>query len=87
MNLEDSLFAGAVAHHLQNDGYKFDDSAILAADLYQMAKHDLDGFLKKTSHGERLKELKIEADIAFCLQVDLIDAIPVLDGDRLVKLS
>ncbi len=87
VNLEDSLFAGALAYQLQNEGYKFDDSAILAADLYHMAQYDLDGFLKKTSHSERLKELKIEADIAFCLQVDLIDAIPVLDGDRLVKLA
>ncbi len=86
VNLEDTLFAGAVAHQLQNEGYKFDDSAILAADLYQMAKDDLNGFLKKTSHSERLKELKIESDIVFCLQVDLIDAIPVLDGDRLVRL-
>jgi 2-phosphosulfolactate phosphatase len=59
----------------------------LSADLYQMAQGNLDEFLKKTSHSERLKELKIEADIAFCLQIDLIDAIPVLDGDRLVRLS
>lgn len=86
VNLEDSLFAGAVAHQLQNENYKFDDSAILAADLYELAKGDLDTFLKKTSHSERLKQLKIEADIAFCLQVDIIDAIPVLDGDRLVNL-
>jgi 2-phosphosulfolactate phosphatase len=86
VNLEDSLFAGAVAYQLQNEGYKFDDSAILTADLYQMAQGNLDEFLKKTSHSERLKQLKIEADIAFCLQVDLIDVIPVLDGDRLVRL-
>ena len=87
VNLEDSLFAGALAYQLKKESYKYDDSAILAADLYQMAKEDLAGFLKKTSHSERLKELKIEADIAFCLQVDLIDTIPVLDGDRLVKLN
>ncbi len=87
VNLEDSLFAGAVAYQLQNENYKFDDSAVLAADLYELAKGDLDLFLKKTSHSERLKQLKIEADIAFCLQVDIIDVVPVLDGDRLVKLN
>jgi len=43
--------------------------------------------LKKTSHSERLKKLGIEKDIAFCLQVDLTAAIPVLEGERLVKLS
>jgi 2-phosphosulfolactate phosphatase len=86
VNLEDSLFAGAVAHHLQNDSFKLDDAAILVADLYELAKGDLNQFMKKTSHSERLKELNIEADIAFCLQTDVIDTIPVLDGDRLVKL-
>ena len=86
VNLEDSLFAGAVAHHLQNDSFKLDDAAILVADLYGLAKGDLKEFMKKTSHSERLKELNIEADIAFCLQTDVVDTIPILDGDRLVKL-
>ena len=86
VNLEDSLFAGAVAYHLQTDVYKLDDAAILVADLYELAKGNLAEFMKKTSHSERLKELNIEADIAFCLQTDVIDTIPVLDGDRLVKL-
>jgi 2-phosphosulfolactate phosphatase len=86
VNLEDSLFAGAVAYHLKNEAYKLDDAAILVADLYELAQGDLKEFMKKTSHSERLKELNIEADIAFCLQTDVIDSIPVLDGDRLVKL-
>jgi 2-phosphosulfolactate phosphatase len=71
---------------LQTAGFTPDDPAIAAFDLYQLAKNDLDGYLKKTSHSERLKKLGIEKDIAFCLQVDAITAIPVLDGDSLVKL-
>ncbi len=86
VNLEDSLFAGALAFHLKNEAYKLDDAAILVADLYGLAKGDLNEFMKKTSHSERLKELNIEPDIAFCLQTDVVDTIPVLDGDRLVKL-
>ncbi|HEY1008796.1 MAG TPA: 2-phosphosulfolactate phosphatase, partial [Daejeonella sp.] len=42
---------------------------------------------KKTSHSERLKKLGIEEDIAFCLNVDVTTAIPVLDGERLVRLA
>lgn len=87
VNLEDSLFAGALAFHLKNEAYKLDDAAILVADLYELAKSDLEEFMKKTSHSERLKELNIEADIAFCLQTDVVDTIPVLDGDRLLKLG
>jgi len=86
-NLEDTLFAGAVADQLTSKGYKLDDAAIAAFDLYQLTKPDLNGYLKKTSHSERLKQLGIEADIAFCLNVDIATAIPVLDGERLVRLQ
>jgi len=47
VNLEDSLFAGAVAYHLQNDSFKLDDAAILVADLYALAKGNLAEFMKK----------------------------------------
>jgi len=86
-NLEDTLFAGAVAEQLKNGVFRLDDAALAANDLYQLAKDDLDGYLKKTSHSERLKQLGIEKDIAFCLNVDLTTAIPVLNGERLVKLG
>jgi 2-phosphosulfolactate phosphatase len=85
-NLEDALFAGAVTEQLKTGDFKLDDAAIAANDLFQMGKHDINEYLKKTSHSERLKKLGIEKDIAFCLQVDLTTAIPVLDGEKLVKL-
>jgi 2-phosphosulfolactate phosphatase len=86
-NLEDTLFAGAVVEKLQDADYKLDDSAIGANDLYLAGRDDINGYLKKSSHSERLKKLGIEADVAFCLQVDQITAIPVLEGDKLVKLK
>ncbi|MCO5936590.1 2-phosphosulfolactate phosphatase [Mucilaginibacter sp. RB4R14] len=85
-NLEDTLFAGAVVEQLKSSGFILDDPAIAANDLFQIGKSNIGQYLSKTSHGERLKKLGIEKDIEFCLQVDLTTAIPVLDGDRLVKL-
>jgi len=85
-NLEDTLFAGAVVDQLKNLDFKLDDSAIAANDLFQIGKQDINQYLKKTSHSERLKKLGIEKDIEFCLQVDLTTAIPVLTGEKLVKL-
>jgi len=85
-NLEDTLFAGAVVEQLKAGDFKPDDAAIAANDLYQLGKHDLNEYLKKTSHSERLKKLGIEKDIEFCLQMDLTTAIPVLEGERLIKL-
>jgi len=86
-NLEDTLFSGAVVEKLKSGNYKTDDAAIAANDLYQLAKGDLNAYLAKTSHSERLKKLGIEADIAFCLNVDITTAIPILHGQRLVKLQ
>ncbi|WDF77917.1 2-phosphosulfolactate phosphatase [Mucilaginibacter sp. KACC 22773] len=86
-NLEDTLFAGAVIDQLKTFGYVLDDAALAANDLYQLGKHDINDYLKKTSHGERLKKLGIQKDIDFCLQVDITTAIPVLDGEQLVKLQ
>jgi 2-phosphosulfolactate phosphatase len=85
-NLEDTLFAGAVIAQLKDSGYTLDDPAIAANDLFQIGKNDIGKYLGKTSHGERLRKLGIEKDIAFCLQVDLTTAIPVLQGEKLVKL-
>ncbi|MEO5909426.1 MAG: 2-phosphosulfolactate phosphatase [Pelobium sp.] len=85
-NLEDTLFAGAVVHQLKADDYFLDDSSTAANDLYEIAKDDLQGYTAKTSHSERLKKLGIEEDIKFCLNVNITQSIPVLVGNKLVKL-
>ena len=85
-NLEDTVFAGAIVDKLKDGTFKTDDSAIAAADLWNLAKDDLGAYLSKTSHSDRLKKLGIEEDIAFCLNVDVTTAIPILDGEKLVKL-
>lgn len=86
-NLEDTLFAGAVVDQLKASGYQLDDPSIAANDLYQLGKKDLNFYLQKTAHSERLKKLGIEEDIKFCLQTDLTTAIPILEGEKLVKLE
>ncbi len=86
VNLEDTLFAGGVVHCLREENYALDDAGIASEDLYIMAKDDLNTYLKKTSHSERLKKLGIEEDIKFCLNLNITKGIPVLDGDRLIKM-
>jgi 2-phosphosulfolactate phosphatase len=86
-NLEDTLFAGAVAEKLKLSGYISDDAATAAQDLYDTAKDDLLAYTSKTSHSERLKKLGIEEDIKFCLNINITKAIPILQGENLVLLS
>ena len=86
-NLEDTLFAGAVVQQLQNDFTVGDDSSVAALDMYNLAKDDLRKYLKKSSHNHRLVKLNIEEDVQFCLKLDVCATIPVLEGEKLVKLS
>jgi 2-phosphosulfolactate phosphatase len=86
-NLEDTLFAGAVAEALMvKGGYHTQcDSSIAAAELYKIAKHDLYGFLGHSSHRTRLAKLDLERDVRYCLTPNQCPVLPVLQGKFLVK--
>lgn len=86
-NLEDTLFAGAVADSLI---YKYGfnsncDSTIAAMELYKIAKHDLHGFLANSSHRNRLAKLDLDRDIRYCLTPNQCPVLPVMEGKFLVK--
>jgi 2-phosphosulfolactate phosphatase len=87
VNLEDSIFAGAVVKGLKNNFTLECDSPLIALHLYETGKHDMVEFLKDSSHVRRLKNLNIQEDIAFCLTESLYDVIPVLQGNVLVKME
>jgi 2-phosphosulfolactate phosphatase len=86
-NLEDTLFAGAVAQKIsQNLRFSnLSDSSIAAINMYDSAKADLFGFLGESSHRKRLSRLNMEEDIIYCLTKDKTDIVPVLEGDVLVS--
>lgn len=89
VNMEDSLFAGALVYKLKND-FDFSinrDSAITAEYLYLLAKNDMFTFLAESSHRMRLEKLQIEEDIIYCLTPNQCSVIPILKGDVLVNLA
>ncbi|QHL87317.1 2-phosphosulfolactate phosphatase [Nibribacter ruber] len=83
-NLEDTLFAGALAERLEGDFSLNHDATLAAHSMYQVAKGDLMGYLSKSSHVQRLERLHILPDIEFCLQHDVYNVVPVLEGEFLV---
>ena len=87
VNLEDTLFAGAVVEGLKEDYFIVEDSAIMAMRAYQQAKGDMLTYLSTSSHVRRLQGLGIQKDITYCLQRDLYDVVPVLRGNELVNLG
>lgn len=88
-NLEDTICAGAIAYELLKSGkYTSDeDSSVAAKYLYLAAKDNYFGFLKSSSHRRRLKKLNLNEDIKYCLTPNQLNIIPVLNKDRIIKMS
>jgi 2-phosphosulfolactate phosphatase len=78
VNLEDTLFAGALVDLLSDHTEPDCDAPLAAQHLYQQAKGDLNGFLENSSHVKRLAKLNIHKDISFCLTPDQYSVVPVL---------
>lgn len=81
VNLEDTLFAGAVVDKLKDFIEPDCDAPLAAQHLYNLAKDDMVKFLSNSSHVKRLAKLNIHKDIEFCLTPDQYQVVPVLrDG-------
>jgi 2-phosphosulfolactate phosphatase len=86
VNLEDTLFAGALVEHLSGSVAAACDAPLAARHLYNQAKYDLVDFLKNASHVKRLAKLNIHKDIPFCLTPDKYNVIPILRNNALEAL-
>jgi 2-phosphosulfolactate phosphatase len=86
VNLEDTLFAGALVDKLKNVTQCACDAPLAAQRLYIQAKYNMAAYLKDSSHVKRLANLNIQKDIGFCLTVDQYKIVPVLeDGSLVIK--
>jgi 2-phosphosulfolactate phosphatase len=88
-NLEDSIFAGAVAERLMQTGtYSINcDSTRAAIDLWSIAKNDLRGYIEKAVQRWRLHEKNLDDCIDFCLQPDFTTVIPIFKNGRLIGIE
>lgn len=86
VNLEDTLFAGAVCSALQHDFVTDCDSALSAKLLYESNRDNLERLVRQSSHARRFRLLHLQTDdIKYCLQVDLTLVLPILKGVYLVN--
>lgn len=86
VNIEDTLFAGAVINRIKD---YFDincDASQIAETMYIDAQEDLYEFLKNknASHYHRLTKFGLEKDIRYCLSEDRANVLCVYDGGKLV---
>ena len=87
VNLEDSLFAGALASLLTDEfGYTTQcDSAQLSMDLWHTAKSDLIKYIEKASHRHRLGHLINEELLNYTFTPNSSNVVPVFRDGLLVK--
>jgi 2-phosphosulfolactate phosphatase len=85
INIEDSMFAGAVIDKIQDHFTIECDSSHIAATIYNEARHDLFGFMKKNnaSHYNRLMSFGLEKDIRYCLEANLANVLPIYENGKL----
>lgn len=86
VNLEDTVYAGALVENLKDEFAPACDAPVMAQRLYTQARQDIKGFLKDSSHIKRLQRLNLSADIDFCLTEDIYTAVPVIRDNAITLL-
>lgn len=89
VNMEDTLFAGAVINRIKDHFYINCDSSKIAESIYEEAKPDLFEFIKKkdASHYHRLSGFGLEKDIRYCLTEDVTNVLCIYKDGKLVTPS
>ena len=85
INIEDTLFAGAVIEKIREHFNIECDASHIAANLYSKAAADLFGFMKENnaSHYRRLMSFGLEKDIRYCLQSNTANVLPIYEDGKL----
>ncbi|HEX4851730.1 MAG TPA: 2-phosphosulfolactate phosphatase [Puia sp.] len=89
VNIEDTLFAGAVIHRIKDHFTINCDSSGIAETIYLDAKKDLYGYMKKhnASHYIRLTGYGLEKDIRYCLTEDAANVLPLYEDGKLFRIG
>jgi 2-phosphosulfolactate phosphatase len=86
INMEDSLFAGALSTLLMEKyGYTTDcDAAKMAIDQWQLAKDNLLGYIDRSAHRNRLRSLISERLLKYTFTLNSSKVVPVLKRYKIV---
>lgn len=84
VNMEDTLFAGAVVNRIRDHFQVNCDSALLAEQAYLRGKNDLFEFMRGATHFKRLTGFGLEKDVRYCLTPDGAPVLPLLVNNELI---
>lgn len=77
INIEDTIFAGAVVAELEPYFAIQNDAAMLAMYLYKEADQRKKYFMQKSTHFHRLIEMDLQADVKYSLRRDTHPVLPI----------
>lgn len=87
INLEDTLFAGALVTALSDEYVVDQDMSIISRHLYANAKADLVQFVSGSSYCIRMETKGLKNDIEYCLQMDKFNNVPRLVKGKLKNIT
>ncbi len=79
VNMEDSLYAGALVATLQDHFSIGCDSAYIVHDMYHQADGDVRHYLQRANHYNRLKSRDHQDDLLYCTTIDLNPIVAIYD--------
>lgn len=86
LNIEDTLFAGAVISRIKEHYTIHCDSSLMAESMYNLHKNDIHQFVELTTHWHRLAAYGLQKDLHYCVTTDVAHVLPVFkNGDLIAK--
>jgi len=83
-NLEDTLFAGAVISKVKEHFTIHCDSSLMAENMYELHKNDMENFIQLTTHWHRLAAYGLQKDLQYCVTVDVANVLPLYKDGVLI---
>jgi len=86
VNLEDSLYAGALIDALRPQYGPKGDSSYLVEALFHQHKHDMQGAANKSAHAARLAGFGTTEDIEYAMRPDVAPSLVKYEKGHLIKI-
>ncbi|MBX2931623.1 MAG: 2-phosphosulfolactate phosphatase [Chitinophagaceae bacterium] len=87
VNLEDTLFAGAIIHQIKKYFTIHCDSSLMAEQMYTHHKKDMYAFARLTTHWHRLSQYGLEKDLEYCVTENVADVLPLYKNGSLIAAN
>lgn len=85
VNVEDTLYAGALIDAIRSSHEITADSSVLSYQLFKANQPDLLAVAEQSGHAHRLRGFGVKKDITYCLEKDRFECVVALENQHLIK--